>query len=246
MLETYLSLAPAQSHSTAAQPTGATAQVEEAIVLSRMPGSTTLLTHHAVEADKEGRHRLGAGTPVSHAHVIGLLLRLAKGGAAFLPENVVCASPAVLAWWVPSRRAPQFWRLGNRTYRLQVPWPALYFVAGGGRSLRVFALDGDARPTPGTPLYHAPLGNIYQDGGLCWGNIEVPELAVSSIPAYEEAIYGTNYTHTNFPKNFRSAKGKGENELFPFWKKLQGRKSGFPIRELVPARLTAAAALGGE
>lgn len=238
MFEGYLDVTPRRTvhSSTAAKPIS-TAKVEEAIVLSRMPGDgqAILLTHHKIDESNDGIRRLGTGKPVEKQHVIDLLVRLTSDGIAdFLPENVVCHSPAGIAWWAPARVHKMHWSLPGKVQTMTVPWPTLYFVAGFGASLRVFALESDKRPCPDTTLYHAPLGNIYEGGALCWGNINIPNQGVENIQGYEDAIYNTGYTHTNTPNNFKGADAEKENSLLKFWLELHKQKSkSFPVEKLL-------------
>lgn len=243
MLEDYLRVSRAEPNG--ASRSERTIVAEEAIVLSRLPGQSVLLTHHTIGPGQHGTRRLREGKPIDREQAMSLLARIAVGGdSSFLPENVVARNTLGLAWWCASRRAPQFWKLPSGTVRLNVPWPALYFVAGFGDGLRVFALTEDARPTAKTPLYHAPIGNVYEDGGLCWGNVRRPELALSSLPDFESAIYRSNFTHSNFAGNFRDGSPKAPEGLLSLWQRLHDRKATvFPVEQLVPANLTASSAL---
>ncbi|HZR35159.1 MAG TPA: PRTRC system protein B [Nevskia sp.] len=243
MLQDYLNVRPEQRN------LGSGATVEEALVLSRIPGaaSAVLLTHHKVLGSGQGARRLGDGTPVAKSHAIDLLCRLSnEGEAEFLPGNVVCHSPAGIAWHVPARRTRMHWRIGKARI-FTVPWPALYFVAGFGHDLRVFALASDERPKPDTKLFHAPIGNVYSDGSLCWGSIEVPPRSLGSIGAYEDAIYKTAFSHTNTPVNFRGAARDKPEGLVHLWETMHRDKPArFPNTLLLPHKLTAGSALKGE
>jgi PRTRC genetic system protein B len=50
--------------------------------------------------------------------------------------------------------------------------PAMLWFADK-ENLSVFALTSDKRPTEKTPLYYAPFFNVYEDGAVCMGTVDV-------------------------------------------------------------------------
>ncbi len=50
--------------------------------------------------------------------------------------------------------------------------PALLYKASES-TLQIFALGSAKRPTERTSLYHAPFFNIYQDGKVCMGTVDI-------------------------------------------------------------------------
>ena len=61
-----------------------------------------------------------------------------------------------------------------------VPFPALMFIfciaTGRINVSKVVALDTDV-PQEDSIVYHYPLGNVYDDGKICWGNIALPGIS---------------------------------------------------------------------
>ena len=64
-----------------------------------------------------------------------------------------------------------------RTQTLTAP-PLIW--AGCGRDYRIWALDTDEYPTGGERLMVAPFPNVYSDGRICWGAVDVRSLPEAS------------------------------------------------------------------
>jgi len=66
-------------------------------------------------------------------------------------------------------------------------------------SLTVYALVSDRRPTEKTPLYCAPFFNIYQDGKVCMGSVNINIKNSASIEeftlAWEDYFFNSYFSH---------------------------------------------------
>lgn len=66
-------------------------------------------------------------------------------------------------------------------------------------SLAVYALVSDRRPTEKTPLYCAPFFNIYQDGKVCMGSVNINIKNSASIEeftlAWEDYFFNSYFSH---------------------------------------------------
>ena len=108
------------------------------------------------------------------------------------------------------------------------PQPPLLFIAGE-RSLRVFALAGDERPTGSSPVYTAPYYNT-SAGGVCLGSTPLPTtLSPDDTEGYADAFFHSAFTHGTAE---RLLKGWG-GSYGEFWAQARGR-GAFPLRHLVP------------
>ena len=191
------------------------------------------VTSHDVLALDDGRgFTLGAGRAFSAYDKAELASLLLNEGAAndFLPEHFLVHSRTVLCWYrQPEKRLVPF-RCGS----IEAPLPGLIFVAMGDRPLRCFAFKGKLRPTPETPLYYAPLGNVYAGGTFCTGNNNVPrEVRRENIPAWEAFVLDSTNTHSG---SARPVRGCGSFEaLIEFYQQLaQSQAKTFPANKLVP------------
>lgn len=62
---------------------------------------------------------------------------------------------------------------------VMVPLPGLVFM-GMGREYFVWAVPGTSFDAA-SPVYHAPLSNVYNDGRICWGSSAPPEVSVETF-----------------------------------------------------------------
>ena len=108
--------------------------------------------------------------------------------------------------------------------------PPLLWVASK-YSLKIFALKPDERPDENTPLFHAPFFNIYEDGRVCMGTVDVRVKCSESLEEFTEnwEHYFFNSYFSHFLNNHNSIKGNGVN----LWKKLIETKEIFPKDLLV-------------
>ncbi len=199
---------------------------------------------HAVGHDDEGQPSIGAGAPLTHAHLRQWTEALGRTVLPeILPANVLVAHPDMLAWWIPAQVRSAYFALSSppaglktlseRTI-LPVPYPAHLFVATRS-GLGVYALPTDERPTADTELLHSPVLNVYVDGRLCWGNIPQPKSpTIASIPEFERAVFDSWSTHPNTGQEL-TVTGKGG--LVRLWDDLAARRAvRFPVRRLRPFR----------
>jgi PRTRC genetic system protein B len=201
--------------------------------------SPVYATVHGVSiADK--RPVIGAGRPVDRQGLFEALDSLAGRCAVkgeFLPETVLSFDQKAVTWWCPPAMRRVFFdcaELGNVS--VVVPHPGLIFRASQ-QGFHVFALDGNTRPTPGTPLFEPPYFNTWDHGSICIGSARVPDrIDVASINGWESGFFDSAFTHPN-------AGGKRVNHPrgeFAFWKEMLAGKYGeqFPLKSLVPMNRT--------
>lgn len=149
-----------------------------------------------------------------------------------LPPHVLAVSPERLAWWEPSRRRVMFFKTQdpylNGLSGQPFPHPPLLFIAGE-RSLRVFALALDERPTGDATIYTAPYHNTDQRG-VCLGSMPLlTSLSVYDTGAYSDAFFHSAFTHGT---SERLLKGWGGSHG-EVWRHAQER-GAFPLEHLVP------------
>ena len=155
---------------------------------------------------------------------------------AVLPPNVLAVSPERLVWFEPSRSRVLFFQSGdaylNGLSGQSFPQPPLLFIAGE-RSLKVFALGGNERPTGSSPVFTAPYYNT-DHLGVCLGSMPLPTaLSVHETDAYADAFFHSAFTHGTSERLLRGWGGSyGE-----VWE--HARQQGiFPTQHLVPQKMT--------
>ena len=234
------------THSTVFEATQGGLALTNAILLYRPQGvlrgdQVSFASMHNVE-QLDGKPLIGAGTPLTRAHLRQWTEALGKAaGPEILPPNVLVSHPDMLAWWVPEHsrtayfalsRPPEGLKVLAERTSVRVPYPAHLFVATR-RTLGVYALAKNERPTADTVLLCSPILNVFANGTLCWGNIPKPKtINVAAIAQYEAAVFDSWSTHPN-PGQEHSLKGKGG--LARLWDELAAKKARrFPAHRLQP------------
>jgi len=200
---------------------------------------TAYITSHPVIESATGPV-LGAGALLSVAdqeQMLGVFAANTARAIQILPENVLYASARRLVWYVPGRVRVMLFRTGDHLKRLNVPWPTLV-LSVTDRRLSVAALASPTRPHGNSPIYHAPLGNVHREGGLCTGSADLPEgVAVSDMAGWEAVVFDTAFSHVNQGHTLKlgtSTQEVDDAAHLRFWKALAKSKAKrFPTRALV-------------
>ncbi len=153
-------------------------------------------------------------------------------GLELLPANVLAVSPERLVWFESARDRVMFFETADAYLQglsgMMCPHPALLFIAGE-RSLKVFALGSDERPTAETEVYTAPYYNT-SSSGVCLGSTPLPTtLSVNDTQSYSDAFFHSAFTHGTSERLLKGWDGSyGEA-----WSAAKARGT-FPLRHLVP------------
>lgn len=149
-----------------------------------------------------GARQIGPGMPATREALSEFAAAVLASSAyrGMVPANLLYTAPDVMAWWTPAaRRRVWFKSLDPAigTASADVAHPPLVFVASAAKWY-VFALRDDARPGPGTRLFKAPYFNVYDNGAICTGNVDLPQArGPDAIAAYETAFFRSRFTHPN-------------------------------------------------
>jgi PRTRC genetic system protein B len=227
--------------------TDGTLALREAVLIYRGAQGTAFATVHDI-AVIDGEATILAGKAMTPRAAIALAKGLSKAVShgGFIPESALYIDGDLLLWWVPPARRHIAFRskeLGADERGEVVPHPGLVFAASS-RVWAVWAVKGDRRPALDTPLYQAPYFNVWQDGRICQGNVEVPQgTTAEKIDAWNAAFFGSFFTHPNVPKNLVKYRGGSTR----FWRDmLDGKFATFPEKVLVPANATLQDLLAGK
>lgn len=220
--------------------------LQQAVLIYRGAQGTALATVHEI-AFVEGEPTIMAGKAMTARAAITLSRDLCKGvrHGGFIPETVLYMDGDLLLWWVPPMRRYivfQTVELGKEACGEVVPHPGLVFAASS-TVWAVWAVKGNQRPTPDTPLFQAPYFNVWQNGRICQGNVEVPQgTTAEKIDAWNTAFFGSYFTHPNVHKNLIKYRGGA----FAFWRDMLDQKfAAFPERVLVSVEFTLNTLLNG-
>lgn len=213
-------------------------------------------TLHSVVAGKGNQPILDAGVPATKEACtdIARALGAASSLSGFTPPNLLYLGARAVLWWRPPGRARMHFDTRRAAAGDQVddaaqsklighrgavtPQPGLVFGVVG-REWYVFAVAGAQRPGPTEQLLRAPYFNVWDSGKICTGSTPLPKtLSPDTLGTYEEAFFGSNFTHPNI----RPPGKLVEHEAGPyqFWRDgLDGRwGETFPAAALIPAKLT--------
>ena len=203
-------------------------------------------TIHRVECGKgDTAPVIRAGRPVDRASLKAVCTGLMEAShvrSGVLPDNILSVGLEHIVWWQrPGQRTYFFdtrpgadgstnFNVGKRGGMALTP--GLVFVAKD-QNMMVFAVKGDVRPDAATPLHHAPLMNIYEDGRVCTGSMPLPDSTMAeSVETWEKAFWGSHFTHPNHskPLNYKGGIHAFSIDL------LDGKFKKFPMRVLRPIK----------
>lgn len=118
-----------------------------------------------------------------------------------LPTSILHINPGekgTVLWYTKGQQRQMYFvnSLGIPNGTAKVP-PMVWFA--NKNSLAVFSLATDRRPTERTPLHYAPFFNVYEDGRVCMGtvNIEIKNSASVEefIQAWESYFFNSYFSH---------------------------------------------------
>ena len=145
-----------------------------------------------------------------------------------LPTHILHINPSEngsVLWFTKSMKRQLFFteNLGISNGTAEVP--AMLWLANK-RSLKIFALSSNRRPTEKTELFYAPFFNVYEDGNVCMGTVDVNiQNSVSLeefIEKWEDYFFNSYFSH--LLDNYNPIKGNCVN----LWKKLMEKNEDFP------------------
>lgn len=151
-----------------------------------------------------------------------------------LPSSVLHINPSEdgsVVWYTKPQTQKLYFSdsLGMASQKL--PLPALVWAANKSR-LFVYAVATKGKPRLSTPLFNAPFFNLYHNGNVCMGSVDV-RISQSAtleefITAWEGYFFGSYFSHLIGGHN--PIKGN----LISLYQRLVEKGSAFPIEELVP------------
>jgi PRTRC genetic system protein B len=164
----------------------------------------------AIEHDVEPGPRLGAGRPVTASFIEAMLLSMETSTLTYVPPNVIATGRNAFAWFVPSAsRRLLFDRCHDESVQAfdgkLLPQPPLVFVVRN-RSLYIYAVPNNERPTLKTKLWHAPYFNVFEDHRVCLGSMNLPKtIDPAQADEWTDAFFRSNFTHLSGGKNWEGS-----------------------------------------
>jgi PRTRC genetic system protein B len=155
-----------------------------------------------------------------------------------LPTHILHINPSEngsVLWFTKSMKRQLFFteNLGISNGTAEVP-PMLWLA--NKRSLKIFALANNRRPTEKTELFYAPFFNVYEDGNVCMGTVDVKIQNSTSLEEFtkkwEEYFFNSYFSHLMNEHN--PINGNCVN----LWKSLINTEKQFPKETLRTANRT--------
>ena len=148
-----------------------------------------------------------------------------------IPTNVLHINPSEkgsLIWYTKEQKRNLFFvdKLGIPNGTAFVP-PLLWKATQ--QRLDIYALKSNRRPTAKTKLYYAPFFNVYRNGNVCMGSVNIEIKNSTSledfITAWETYFFNSYFSHL---QGFNPIKGN----CVSLWKQLINTIEKFPLEEL--------------
>lgn len=151
-----------------------------------------------------------------------------------LPPNVLHVNPAEsgsVIWYTKPQRRKLFFTDSLGIAPQELPLPALVWAADKSR-LFIYALACNRKPHLNSPLFNAPFFNLYRNGNVCMGSVDVCISQSASLEefvgAWESYFFGSYFSH--LIDGHTPVKGN----LISLYQSLAKTGSPFPVEELVP------------
>ena len=118
-----------------------------------------------------------------------------------LPTNILQINPSEngsVLWFTKSMKKQLYFTENLEISNGRAEVPAMLWFANK-RSLKIFALSSNQRPTEKTPLFYAPFFNVYENGNVCMGTVDVHIQNSTSLEEFiknwEDYFYNSYFSH---------------------------------------------------
>lgn len=205
-----------------------------ALVFYEAKGMNTEVYVEYFDMDRNGNPINAHPLTVREAQRLSKALDTTKEGSkAFLkpkgiiPANILYTDPSengFVMWFTKATSKNLFFINGLGISNGMAGVPALLWIASKEK-LYIYALKTNRKPTENTTLYHAPFFNVYADGNVCMGTVDVNIKKSASLEEFTAAweAYFFNSYFGHLMQNHNPIHGN----CVSLWKKL--RKTGEPF-----------------
>lgn len=154
-----------------------------------------------------------------------------------LPACVLHINPAEdgsVVWYTRPAARKLYFSEGVGLQNGTVCLPALLWRASR-KQLFLYALKGKSKPSLSTPLWHAPFMNVYHNGNVCMGSVDVrigkAAALEAFITAWEGYFFGSYFSHL-------IGHNPISGNLISLYGQLIETGAAFPVGELLPCNKT--------
>ncbi len=155
-----------------------------------------------------------------------------------IPTHILHINPSEngsVLWFTKSIKRQLFFteNLGISNGTAEIP--AMLWLANK-RSLKIFALSSNRRPTEKTHLFYAPFFNVYEDGNVCMGTVDVHIQNSTSLEEFTKKW--ENYFFNSYFSHLMNEHNPINGNCVSIWKSLINTQKQFPKEALKQANRT--------
>lgn len=155
-----------------------------------------------------------------------------------LPTNILQINPnenGSVLWFTKSMKKQLYFTENLEISNGRAEVPAMLWFANK-RSLKIFALSSNQRPTEKTSLFYAPFFNVYENGNVCMGTVDVH---IQNSTSLEEYIKNwENYFFNSYFSHLMNEHNPVKGNCVNLWKSLINVDKPFPKEALKKANRT--------
>ena len=155
-----------------------------------------------------------------------------------LPTNILQINPSEngsVLWFTKSMKKQLYFTENLEISNGRAEVPAMLWFANK-RSLKIFALANSRRPTEKTELFYAPFFNVYEDGNVCMGTVDVNFQNSTSLEEFTEKW--ENYFFNSYFSHLMNEHNPVKGNCVNLWKSLINNDKPFPKEALKKANRT--------
>ncbi|MGK2231268.1 MAG: PRTRC genetic system protein B [Colwellia sp.] len=193
-----------------------------------------IMARHDFDKNIKGEYVLGDAKllSISQQHKIAYTMLDNKNtttGSNLIDENVLAIYPDGLAWFIKAKIWKMRFSIGGRTKVYSIPMPP-HVVKIRGRTISLYAIKKNTRPTKNTKLFISPVPNVYDSNRLCTGSVDFPKTPnQDDMIEIEQGIFTTINTHSHVQSLLGIKAVRHVQHLISL-----DKQSHFSIQKLIP------------
>ena len=155
-----------------------------------------------------------------------------------LPENVLrinCGKNGFALWYTPAQKVQLFFTDKLNISSGKAALPALVWKATKS-SLYIYALKENKKPNLKTSLHYAPFFNIYKDGKVCMGTVDIE---LNNRTRLEDFIQGwQHYFFNSYFSHLLDDYCPVSMNIIQLWQQQVNGRKKFPVDVLIKTNKT--------
>ena len=180
------------------------------------------VTYHDIHDGK-----IEQGSAIDKARLIEVMHEEKQTEFTWIEPTTLVDNASSAVWYRPSSRRTLHLKANEEPIQFKVKFPATLFIyQKKSRSLSMFALASDERPTLDSKLYVLPVGNIKTTGKLCLGSgaSYLPKkVEQKNFHEVERCFFDALSTHTStralFKRDVKENRNTSMQKLVNYWQR---------------------------